>query len=98
MKHLGKSFCEKQLGELGLFSMEDAEWRCCSEVGVSLFSLYLVIEEKKIVLSGARGGLDWILGKKTFMERVVSCPVKVVGSPSLEMFMKCLDMALQDIV
>jgi len=48
-----------------------------------------------------RGGLDWILGKirkNFFTERVVRLPRKVVESPSLEVFKKRVDVALQDMV
>jgi len=47
-----------------------------------------------------RGGLDWILGKNFCTERVVRywnrLPGEVVESPSLEVFKKRVDMALQD--
>ena len=48
-----------------------------------------------------RGGLDWILGKNFFTERVVGhrtgLPRAVVESPFLEGFKKPVDMALWDI-
>jgi len=47
-----------------------------------------------------RGGLDWILGKNFFAERVVRhwnrLLSEVVESPSLEVFKKRVDMAFQD--
>ena len=50
--------------------------------------------------SCGRGGLDWILGKNFFTERVVRhwnrLSREVVESPSLEEFRKHVDMALWD--
>jgi len=49
-----------------------------------------------------RGGLDWILRKKVFTKTVVKhwtrLPRAVVESPSLEVFRKRVDVALQDMV
>jgi len=44
-----------------------------------------------------KGGLDWILGKNFFTERVVRHWNKL-PPPSLEVFKKRVDMALQDMV
>jgi len=49
-----------------------------------------------------RGGSDWTLGKNFFTERVVKhwnrLPRAVEESPSLEVFKKRVDMALQNMV
>jgi len=49
-----------------------------------------------------RGGLDWILGKNFFTERVVRrwnrLPREVIDSPSLEVFKKPVDVAFRDVV
>jgi len=48
--------------------------------------------------SCARGGLDWILGKNVFTERVVKLPRELVKSPSLGAFRKRVDVALWDMI
>jgi len=61
-----------------------------------------VTGQEETASSCARGGLNWVLGKNFFTESVVKhcnrLPREVVETPSLEVFKRCRNMVLRDLV